>query len=105
MPGPVPDTLELAEMKKLRETYGKTWHFWQIDKGDPLPYGPPKLMGSFTADGQLNTQLIRTLDHSIGGDGMQARREYRTKKGLVIDPLTLNPSADKFTGYQEARLV
>lgn len=20
-------------------TYGKTWHFWQVDRGDALPYG------------------------------------------------------------------
>ena len=89
MPGPVPDTLELAEMKKLKETYGKTWHFWQIDRGDPLPYGPAKLMGSFTADGQINTQLIKQLDDSIGGTNILSRREYRAKKGLAVDPSTL----------------
>lgn len=22
-------------------TYGKTWHTWQVDRGDPLPYGRP----------------------------------------------------------------
>lgn len=104
MPGAIPDTLELAEIKKLRETYGKTWHFWQVDRGDPLPYGPPKLMGSFTADGQVDTQLARSLDKVVGGDDMLARNEYRRKKGLHIDPMTLDPKADKFTGYQEARI-
>lgn len=104
MPGPVPDTLELAEMKKLRDTYGKTWHFWQVDRGDRLPYGPAKLMGAFTADGQVDSQLVRSMDHSVGGDSLQTRREYRHKKGLVMGPLTLHPKADKFTGYQEAKL-
>ena len=104
MPGPIPDTIELTEMKKLKDTYGKTWHFWQIDRGDPLPYGPPKLMASFTSDGQMNSQLIRQMDESIGGSDITSRHEYRTKKGLFVDPLTLNPKADKFTGYSEAHL-
>lgn len=27
-------------------TYGKTWHTWQVDRGDPLPYGVCGLGGS-----------------------------------------------------------
>lgn len=104
MPGPVPDALELSEMKKLKETYGKTWHFWQIDRGDPLPYGPAKLMGSFTADGQLNTQLAKQMDDSVGGPSIMSRREYRAKKGLIADPVSLHPKADKFTGYSESKI-
>lgn len=104
MPGPVPEALEFAEMKKLRDTYGKTWHFWQVDRGDPLPYGPPKLMASFTTDGQFNNQLIRLMDESIGGPQIVSRRDYRAKKGLYFDSITLNSKADKFTGYQEARI-
>lgn len=104
MPGPIPDNLELAEMKKLSETYGKTWNFWQIDRGDPLPYGPAKLMGSFTADGQINTQLVMKMDDSMGGSNILSRREYRAKKGLHVDSATLNPRADKFTGYSESKI-
>lgn len=37
----VPDTAELLEMKKLVDTYGKTWHTWQVDRGDTLPLGEP----------------------------------------------------------------
>ena len=104
MPGPVPDALELTEMRKIRETYGKTWHFWQTDRGDPLPYGPAKLMGSFTADGQANAQLVNYMDNSIGGTNILSRHEYRAKKGLSVDPLTLHPKADKFTGYTESKI-
>jgi hypothetical protein len=42
---------EHMDMQKLVNTYGKTWHLWQVDRGDPLPYGPPSLMMSLTADG------------------------------------------------------
>ena len=44
---------ELAMMKDFASTYGKTWHTWQVDRGDPVPLGPPQLMMGFTADGQV----------------------------------------------------
>jgi hypothetical protein len=37
----VPEIAEKEVMKKLVNTYGKTFHTWQIDRGDDLPYGPP----------------------------------------------------------------
>ena len=44
---------EKALMKDFATTYGKTWHTWQVDRGDPLPLGIPQLMMGFTADGQV----------------------------------------------------
>ena len=35
----VPNAAEAAEMSKLVDTYGKTWHTWQVDRGDTLPLG------------------------------------------------------------------
>jgi hypothetical protein len=35
----VPGLAERQDMQKLIGTYGKTWHMWQVDRGDPLPYG------------------------------------------------------------------
>jgi len=35
----VPGIAERQDMQKLIGTYGKTWHMWQVDRGDPLPYG------------------------------------------------------------------
>ena len=40
-------------MKDFATTYGKTWHTWQVDRGDKVPLGPPQLMMAFTADGQV----------------------------------------------------
>ncbi len=37
----------------VAKTYGKVFHFWQFDKGDTLPIGPPQLMMAITTDGQL----------------------------------------------------
>jgi hypothetical protein len=43
-------------------TYGKTFHTWQVDRGDVLPLGPPQLMMSATADGQVKPTLhVRTI--------------------------------------------
>lgn len=33
IPGGVDDLLEMPALKDLHTTYGKTWHFWQIDQG------------------------------------------------------------------------
>lgn len=54
MPGPngVPTSgWEVAETKEMEDViglYGKTYHFWQVDRGDKLPLGGPELMMSFT---------------------------------------------------------
>jgi hypothetical protein len=37
----VPKVAEQAVLRKLAKTYGKTWHFWQFDRGDKLPLGKP----------------------------------------------------------------
>ncbi len=37
----VPVLAEDLEMKKLINTYGKTFHTWQVDRGDTLPLGNP----------------------------------------------------------------
>jgi hypothetical protein len=37
----LPDMAENAAMRDLSTTYGKTWHTWQVDRGDTLPLGPP----------------------------------------------------------------
>ena len=47
----MPKMAEMQRMKQLVDTYGKTYHTWQIDRGDTLPIGPPKLMMSYTKDG------------------------------------------------------
>ncbi|GAD95653.1 DUF1264 domain-containing protein [Paecilomyces variotii No. 5] len=51
---------ELEAMKEVVGLYGKTWHFWQIDRGDDLPLGYPTLMGSLTQHSQ--TDLDKALE-------------------------------------------
>ena len=40
----VPVQAEDLEMQKLINTYGKTFHTWQVDRGDVLPFGKPALV-------------------------------------------------------------
>lgn len=56
------DAAEKALMQELVSTYGKTWHLWQVDRGDQLPLGLPKLMMGFTADGQVDPQMVAERD-------------------------------------------
>lgn len=58
MPGPnglptgVWEEAETREMEDVVGLYGKTYHFWQVDRGDKLPLGQPQLMMSFTEEEQ-----------------------------------------------------
>ncbi|KKA22755.1 DUF1264 domain protein [Rasamsonia emersonii CBS 393.64] len=45
---------ETAEMKDIIGLYGKTYHFWQVDRGDKVPLGTPQLMASLISDDMAN---------------------------------------------------
>src|SRR3989454_10641641 len=60
------DAAEKDLMKALIGTYGKTWHMWQVDRGDKLPLGIPQLMMAFTADGQAKANIIGERDKLYG---------------------------------------
>lgn len=58
MPG-VLGSIERQKLEQVCRTYGKTIHFWQIDRGDTLPLGIPQLMFALTRDGQLYDHLAQ----------------------------------------------
>lgn len=86
MPKPtvVPDAAwevaENKEMEQVIELYGKIFHLWQVDRGDKLPLGEPKLMTSYTsADKMPNCEkTIEERDQRLGNDykRKQKVREY-----------------------------
>ena len=86
MPGPdglptgVWEEAETKEMEQVIGLYGKTYHFWQVDRGDKLPLGGPELMMSFTKDGQQEglKELIQERDSRFGISSEQkaGKREY-----------------------------
>jgi hypothetical protein len=44
-------------MREVVGLYRKTFYFWWVDPGDPLPLGMPELMMSFTKDEQVRDNL------------------------------------------------
>jgi hypothetical protein len=91
-----PDVSDVAEkelMKDFASTYGKTWNLWQVDRGDKLPLGLPKLMMGFTADGQLDPQMVADRDRALKIDSSQ-------KKGKRAD-IPTRPIAPGADGWQQ----
>jgi len=90
-PSVVVDPAEKVAMKEVINTYGKTWHFWQVDLGHPLPLGPPQLMMAFTRDGQLDTAKVAARDARIGESTEKKRKE---REDIVPDMGIPSPAAD-----------
>lgn len=88
----LPAAAEAALMRELVGTYGKTWHFWQVDRGDKLPLGVPKLMMGFTADGQLDPALVADRNRSLKVD----RVEIKARRA----DLPVRPIAEGADGWQ-----
>ena len=84
----MPDASEKDLMKVLIGTYGKTWHMWQVDRGDKLPMGIPQLMMAFTADGQANPAIVSQRDQLHGPSG--AKKATRSD----IPDTKIDPGAD-----------
>ncbi|KAI1467259.1 DUF1264-domain-containing protein [Daldinia caldariorum] len=98
MPGPsaIPgarqawEVAETQEMKHVIGLYGKVYHLWQTDRGHALPLGEPKLMTSFTADGQFDFEkAVGDRDRKFGTDW---RRNKELRKD--IEPPPIHPDAD-----------
>jgi len=58
MPG-VPGAIQRKDLDKVAKTYGKVFHFWQVDLGHELPIGLPNVMMAVTRDGQLFHEMIQ----------------------------------------------
>src|SRR5208337_1893213 len=55
---------ELAFMKALLTTWGKTWHTWP-DPQTPIPMGEPLLMWSGGRDGLIDEDLVASRDRNF----------------------------------------
>jgi hypothetical protein len=65
---------EMAFMKGLLLTWGKTWHTWP-DPTTPVPMGEPMLMWSQTGDGQEDPKLIAARDKEFGVKTASVRKK------------------------------
>ncbi|GMY32190.1 oil body-associated protein 1A-like [Fagus crenata] len=88
MPG-VSGPIERQDMEKVVKTYGKVFHFWQVDKGDNLPLGLPQVMMAFTRDGQLYEELVKGIESRYGISVSKERenRAYMSGPTHGIHPL------------------
>lgn len=82
----IPQAAETRLMENLIGTYGKTWHTWHTEQGNALPYGVPQLMMGFTADGQIDSQLVRERDGRMGVDSEAKKRARAGIRTPAIDP-------------------
>ncbi|MCW1247565.1 OBAP family protein [Pseudomonas sp. SAICEU22] len=82
----IPEVAETRLMKNLVGTYGKTWHTWHTEQGNALPYGVPQLMMGFTADGQVDSQLVHERDRRMGIDSEEKKRARESIDAPAIDP-------------------
>jgi uncharacterized protein DUF1264 len=82
------DAAEKDLMKVLIGTYGKTWHTWQVDRGDKLPLGIPQLMMGFTADGQAKANIVAERDKLYGSSNAK-----KAARADILD-VKLDPGAD-----------
>lgn len=86
----LPSDEELALMKTLANTYGKTWHTWHLELPDnSLPLGIPALMMGFTEDGQANAEMVESRDKHFG-----ISSEEKVKNRADIAKPDVLPGAD-----------
>lgn len=90
VPAAMWEKAENAEMEQVVELYGKVFHLWQTDIGHKLPLGEPKLMTSYTADGQFdfNTR-VGERDEKFGTDW----KEKKQSRQYIQSP-DIHPDAD-----------
>ncbi|OQD74863.1 hypothetical protein PENDEC_c009G04242 [Penicillium decumbens] len=99
VPTAVWEAAETSEMRDIVPIYGKTYHLWQVDRGDPVPMGPPQLMGSFV------TPESAKLAHEGGLDGLLKDRDerfgvdhhHKAKQREDIPSIDKHPDADAMT--------
>jgi hypothetical protein len=98
----IPETVEHAAIAMLVNTYGKTWHTWQIDRNSGLPLGPPQLMMGFTQDGQLDQKRLQDRNAALGISG-DARRANRADLGKAAHEIA--EGADSWRSGQAPQLA
>lgn len=95
----IPAAAEKELMKDLVGTYGKTWHTWQVDRGDKVPLGIPQLMMGFTKEGQADADLIKARDNGYGISSAKKRED----RSDIASPGIL-PGADDWQNGEAIQL-
>jgi hypothetical protein len=98
----IPMQVEHTAIATLVNSYGKTWHTWQIDKDAALPLGIPQLMMGFTRDGQLDAERIARRDKELG---VSTAKERESREALAKEAGPVLPGADAWQSGTSAQLA
>ncbi|KAF1983561.1 DUF1264-domain-containing protein [Aulographum hederae CBS 113979] len=86
------EAFELDAMKEVVGLYGKTWHFWEVDRGDEYPFGHPKLMGSLINDDKINLdEALKNRNETFNVD-----HKDKAKKRAEIEVPDIHPMANSW---------
>ena len=88
IPEAVWEKAETEEMKEVIELYGKTYHLWQVDRGDQVPMGGPELMGSFTEEGQLTKEQKQAWGKRDARFGVDSDKKKKVREGVEVPNLS-----------------
>lgn len=91
------EKLETEALRDLAGWYGKLYHFWQVDRGDELPLGPPKLMGSLTQREQLD------IDEVLKEKNQRFDVDHRRKAEVRRDIAAVDVHGNADCWWNEAR--
>ena len=80
----IPQPVEHELMKKLVNTYGKTWHTWQYDRYADLPLGVPQLMMGFTQEGQARAELIKGVERQVN---YSVQERMKDRQDIEVPPV------------------
>lgn len=89
---------ELAFMKALLTTWGKTWHTWP-DPSTAVPLGEPLVMWAVTGDGQLDDKVLAARDREFQVDSAKIRETRCHAIGYEV-PKVSNPQSIDQVGRQ-----
>ncbi|KAI6688345.1 hypothetical protein NL676_025173 [Syzygium grande] len=97
---------ERQDLDKVCKTYGKTIHFWQVDRGDSLPLGLPQTMMALTREEQLKEDLAQDIEKRFGVSIEKERANRAHTKGLEhgIHPLANTAGKGLETELREEEL-
>lgn len=82
----IPQPVEHELMKKLVNTYGKTWHTWQYDRYADLPLGVPQLMMGFTQEGRAHDALINEIQKEVGYSVLERMKDRQDIEAPPVLP-------------------
>ncbi|KAF9547213.1 hypothetical protein EC957_008723 [Mortierella hygrophila] len=91
VPEMVVETAEIPSLQHLCNTYGKTHQLWPVDDegncSSKVPYGPPQILASFTADGQVLPELLEKRDKAmrISTETKRKEREGRVQGNAPVE--------------------